>query len=59
MADIDRDDDRDDTQCAHEICTCSKADDSAYCSVYCETAGDTVELACDCGHPGCATELST
>jgi hypothetical protein len=27
--------------------------DSKYCSTYCEDAGDTVELACNCGHAGC------
>lgn len=48
---------KDDSECAHVICTCSRGEDSAYCSAYCETAGDTVELACDCGHSSCATEL--
>ena len=47
--------------CEHEICNCVPADDSDYCSPYCETAGenDTTEIACDCGHPGCiGTELT-
>jgi hypothetical protein len=51
MADTDRE------TCEHTICTCPRAEDSSYCSAYCETAGDNVELACNCGHPGCATEL--
>ena len=52
------DTDNDDSKCAHVICTCSKSEDSSYCSAYCETAGDLVELACDCGHSSCATELT-
>lgn len=52
----DRDDDDDDSRCQHVICTCKRSEDSAYCSVYCETAGDTIELACDCGHSTCATD---
>jgi hypothetical protein len=43
--------------CEHSICSCARPEDSSYCSPYCETAGDSVELACNCGHPGCAAEL--
>jgi hypothetical protein len=32
--------------------------DSKYCSTYCHDARDTLELACNCGHPGCAGELA-
>jgi hypothetical protein len=47
----------DETQtCDHSICTCAVTDDD-YCSPYCEAAGDSVELACNCGHPGCAAEV--
>ncbi len=49
------DDDRE--KCEHVICTCMADEDSDYCSAYCESAGDSVELACNCGHPGCAAEL--
>ena len=40
-------------KCAHPICNCVAAKDSKYCSTYCETAKDTTDIACDCGHPGC------
>jgi hypothetical protein len=44
-------------QCEHEICVCSAAGDSEYCSDHCRDAvdGDMTEIACDCGHPGCQT----
>ena len=42
--------------CKHSPCSCAVAVDD-YCSAYCEGAGDSVELACNCGHSGCATEL--
>lgn len=43
--------------CEHPSCNCVQAEDSSYCSPYCQTAGDSVELACNCGHPGCSGEL--
>jgi hypothetical protein len=49
--------DRDRETCEHSICNCPQPDDGSYCSPYCETAGDSVELACDCGHTGCSAEL--
>ena len=49
--------DKDKKTCDHKICTCAVTDDSDYCSPSCEAAGDAVELACKCGHSGCAGEL--
>lgn len=43
--------------CEHSICSCTSSDDSDYCSPYCQAAGDSTELACNCGHTGCAAEL--
>lgn len=43
--------------CKHSLCSCAVLDDSDYCSPYCETAGDAVELACNCGHTGCAANI--
>lgn len=43
--------------CDHPGCTCASMDDSDYCSPYCQTAGDTVELACNCGHSNCAAAV--
>lgn len=48
----------DDKVCAHTGCTCSRREGSKYCSPYCEAAGDTLELACNCGHDGCGVEGS-
>jgi hypothetical protein len=47
-----------DLKCAHPACNCPAAKGSNYCSEYCHDAGDTLELACGCGHPGCAEELA-
>ena len=41
-------------KCAHPACNCPSQEDSKYCSQYCHDARDTVELACNCGHAGCA-----
>ena len=40
-------------KCAHPSCTCSPAAGSKYCSQYCEDAGDTTEIGCNCGHSRC------
>lgn len=32
--------------------------DEKYCSAYCESHKDTIEVACECGHPGCKGEIS-
>jgi hypothetical protein len=34
-----------------------KSDDK-YCSPYCNDAGDTEEISCNCGHAGCSVEDS-
>jgi hypothetical protein len=46
----------DDNKCKHEACACMAInEDSGYCSDHCKDAADQdlVEIACDCGHPGC------
>lgn len=40
-------------KCAHPSCTCTAGKDSKYCSQYCSDAAGTLEIACNCGHPGC------
>ena len=40
-------------KCAHPSCKCQAEEDSKYCSPYCEAAGDTTEIACNCGHSNC------
>ena len=42
--------------CAHRGCHCARREGSKYCSQYCQDAGDTLELACNCQHPGCGVE---
>jgi hypothetical protein len=46
----------DDNKCDHESCVCVVGDDEDYCSPQCEAADaeDITDIACDCGHPGCA-----
>jgi hypothetical protein len=45
-------------KCAHPACNCLAPSDEKFCSQYCADAQDTVELACNCGHAGCAEELT-
>ncbi len=40
-------------KCAHEGCSCMAAEESKYCSQYCEDTKDVTVLSCDCKHPGC------
>lgn len=42
-------------KCAHPACNCVPPDGKKYCSQYCSDAGNTMEIACNCGHAGCAT----
>ena len=53
-------DDRDDNQCGHEMCTCPVATGAEYCSPHCRGAGesDMTAIACECGHAGCAAEVT-
>jgi hypothetical protein len=53
-------DDRRDNQCGHVLCSCSVAEDTDYCSAQCRAAGDsnTLTIACECGHVGCAAEIA-
>ena len=44
-------------KCAHPSCNCRVSDDGRYgkyCSEHCREASDSVELMCDCKHPGCS-----
>jgi hypothetical protein len=40
--------------CAHPACRCIVPDGQKYCSQYCSDAGDTMEISCNCEHPGCS-----
>ena len=44
-------------KCAHPNCTCPPAENSKYCSTYCEDAKDTTEIFCECGHATCTEEV--
>ena len=46
--------DRKSKKCAHPACTCLVEKDGKYCSQYCEDAGGTMEISCNCGHTGCS-----
>jgi hypothetical protein len=41
-------------KCAHPACSCKVDAHTTYCSQYCEDAGGTMEISCNCGHAGCA-----
>ena len=41
------------TKCAHPECGCLAHDNSKYCSDSCKETADLIEIACQCGHPGC------
>ena len=43
-------------KCAHPACGCLTIKDSKYCSQSCQEAADLTEIACQCGHPGCAAQ---
>ena len=45
-------------KCAHPACNCPAPQGEKYCSGYCHDAGDLTELACNCGHAGCAEEMA-
>jgi hypothetical protein len=41
-------------KCHHPACSCMVDKSENYCSAYCKDAGKTTEIACNCGHAGCA-----
>jgi hypothetical protein len=43
--------------CGHPACNCIVTEPNKYCSQYCHDARNTLELSCNCGHPGCAEAL--
>src|SRR3954452_19028281 len=47
----------DNKKCAHPACSCQAREGSNYCSTYCEGAGKTPEITCQCGHPGCSGKV--
>ena len=47
-----------DHKCEHPACNCITPKDGKYCSQYCHDAAGTLELSCNCGHLGCAEELT-
>jgi hypothetical protein len=43
-------------KCAHPACTCmvdKGGPHGKYCSEHCKEKGQSIELRCDCMHPGC------
>jgi hypothetical protein len=44
-----------DQKCAHPSCNCTKANDSKYCSTFCEGNAGTPDIICGCGHASCET----
>jgi hypothetical protein len=47
----------DQKKCEHVPCTCNASD--KYCSQACKDAGSSeTEIACPCGHPSCAAQVT-
>jgi hypothetical protein len=46
------------SKCAHDLCSCTAAEGSKYCSPNCEAAKDTTDIACGCGHSGCSSKAA-
>ena len=46
------------TKCAHPSCNCMAAQDSKFCSTFCEGASDHPDVICNCGHAGCTTSTT-
>jgi hypothetical protein len=42
-------------KCKHPGCNCAVPKGKTYCSPYCESVGDRLSIACECGHTACAT----
>jgi len=47
-----------DNKCEHPACNCPAPKGEKYCSTYCHDAGNLTELACNCGHRGCAEQMA-
>jgi hypothetical protein len=45
-------------KCANPTCNCVADAGAKYCSAHCEGVGNTTELVCHCGHPGCVGNLA-
>ena len=46
----------DPNKCAHPACNCVVPADGPfgkYCSEHCKEKGQSIELRCECMHPGC------
>jgi hypothetical protein len=43
-------------KCKHETCSCIVNGGDGDCSQICRDANDLIDLACQCGHSGCAGE---
>jgi hypothetical protein len=46
-------------KCEHPACSCPAPEGEKNCSPYCHDAGKLTELACNCGHRGCAEKMAS
>lgn len=46
-------------KCAHPACDCPPAKGSRYCGDYCKDTRKSLELSCNCRHPGCGMTAAT
>ncbi|HVF43471.1 MAG TPA: hypothetical protein VM936_10695 [Pyrinomonadaceae bacterium] len=40
-------------QCKNAPCTCPVEKGEKFCSVHCQSTGNTIQIDCDCGHETC------
>ena len=54
MADETRDEGK---TCANAPCSCPAEKGEKFCSVHCQSTGNTTQIDCDCGHAACAGDF--
>jgi metallothionein len=45
-------------KCGNPACTCIPPGKEKFCSAHCEGLKGSVEITCQCGHPGCRGEIA-
>jgi hypothetical protein len=50
-------DTRDANTCKNSPCTCPVERGEKFCSVHCQSTGNTIQIDCDCGHESCGGDF--
>jgi hypothetical protein len=40
-------------KCSNPACSCVPQKGEDFCSTHCESTKGSIEIMCECGHPGC------